>query len=350
MEIDTMTSVTVSTTPQTTGLAIDDVVTRLRVRGTDHVYDLVTDRAWTIGSGPDAAIQLDDPSKKTSRLHAQLEFQSGGWIIRNVSTTNRTLHDGEPRSSFAVTPGIEIGVGEVILIAESPRLIALRDYLARLLGWAPERRNVIDDALTAVRYLATMRSALVIAGDGDLVPVVRRLHEHVMTRAAPLIVCEERLPGMPAFEQAVGGTLCIVDHKPPLDLLAILARSKRLEREVRIALCAKTIPSASDSMTALARCSSIEVPPLARRATELDRLILEFAQDAAAELGVETNGFREHELVWLRKIGYASLTDVGETMRRVVAIRNFGITLAGQRLGIHYTALSKWAKRWGIPT
>jgi hypothetical protein len=167
---------------------------------------------------------------------------------------------------------------------------------------------------------------------------------------APLLVCEDERPGMPAFERAVGGTLCIVHEKPPSDLDVVLARAARLERDVRIVLCAKSIASASDTILALVRSSSIDLPPLDSRATELDPLILAFADDAVLEFGVETNGFREHELSWLRKIEYDSLADLAESMRRVVAIRNFGVTVAGQRLGIHYTALSKWARRWGIPT
>jgi hypothetical protein len=54
--------------------AISDAVVRLREWGTDNICALPASptNQWTIGAGEGCALQLDDPTGRTSRLHAVL--------------------------------------------------------------------------------------------------------------------------------------------------------------------------------------------------------------------------------------------------------------------------------------
>jgi hypothetical protein len=65
-------------------------------------------------------------------------------------------------------PGVEVGIGETTLIAESPRSIALRDFCARLLGWGGDHMPAVDHALRALRLAVACRSPLILRGEGDL--------------------------------------------------------------------------------------------------------------------------------------------------------------------------------------
>src|SRR5262245_4501745 len=122
--------------------AIDDSVTRLRQWATDISYSLRSDQPdrLVIGTAPTCAIQVQDPSHRTSRGHAYLERVTIGdrerWCIVDRSK-NGLAFDGEAREKCLLSPGMEIDLGGgVLLIAESMRWLALRYVLARMMGWS----------------------------------------------------------------------------------------------------------------------------------------------------------------------------------------------------------------------
>jgi hypothetical protein len=47
--------------------------------------------------------------------------------------------------------------------------------------------------------------------------------------------------------------------------------------------------------------------------------------------------------------GITTLDEIEEVARRLVALRNWGVTDGAKRLGITHVALSRWARRWHIP-
>jgi hypothetical protein len=97
------------------------------------------------------------------------------------------------------------------------------------------------------------------------------------------------------------------------------------------------------------RAAVVELPPLDTRPGERDDLLLEYAADAVRALGLLENGFRDHELHWLRDAPLANLADADELMLRLVTERNFGLTRGAAKLGITHTALSTYLRRRGIP-
>jgi hypothetical protein len=173
-------------------------VVQLREWGTDHVYALPTRHVqnWRIGASNTCPLRLTDPD--VALWHAELFHEREQWHIRDLQGTTGVQQDGEPRQEFVLTPGTEIGIGATILVAESERTIALREFCARLLGWGSERMSVVDHALRAIRLAAARRSTLVLWGEEDQVLLARALHRRVLGDAAPFIVCDNRRLDLPA--------------------------------------------------------------------------------------------------------------------------------------------------------
>jgi hypothetical protein len=130
-------SIETVTDPAAREWAITDRVTQLRQWGTDIVFPIPASSAdgQTLGASDECSLRLADPSGQISRVHARLERTTRGWDVRDLASKNGIQLDGAYRKVAALDPGTELGLGGIILIAESEQLIALRAFLARLLGW-----------------------------------------------------------------------------------------------------------------------------------------------------------------------------------------------------------------------
>src|SRR5215475_15465938 len=143
------------------GWSICDEVTRLREWGTDIVYPLPSKRETSIiGAAGDCWLRLWDPTGRISRRHAALSYGGDGWSISDLQSKNGVHFDGARVASLSLVPGAEIRIGPVTLIAESPKLIALRQLIERIIGWGEERREEVDQALFSIRIAATHREPL----------------------------------------------------------------------------------------------------------------------------------------------------------------------------------------------
>lgn len=69
--------------------------------------------AATIGRSDECAIQVDDPV--LSRLHARIEPHEGGWIIRDLGSTNGVLKDGQRFAERTINDGDEVWIGDYCL-------------------------------------------------------------------------------------------------------------------------------------------------------------------------------------------------------------------------------------------
>src|ERR1044071_4615374 len=114
--------------------AIDDGVTQLRLWGIEIVYPLEAGQEPTIGASNACPIRIEDPSGQVSRTHARVVRTVSGWGVRDLESKNGVFIDGTRCKEGLLVPGTELGIGDVILIAESRQLIALRGFLARLAG------------------------------------------------------------------------------------------------------------------------------------------------------------------------------------------------------------------------
>ncbi|MEO7734966.1 MAG: FHA domain-containing protein [Kofleriaceae bacterium] len=177
---------------------LNDVVIQLREWGTDRTYELptATSGEWLVGAARTCAVYLTDDRRYVSRRHARLSRDHETWTLTDNGSKNGLWLDNARRPSFVLAPGIEVGIGSLRLIAESDRVIALRAFLSRILGWSDERREQVDRALRAIRDMATQRSSLVLNGEGDLVSVARALHQRALGDGKPFIVCDPRRMSM----------------------------------------------------------------------------------------------------------------------------------------------------------
>jgi len=331
--------------------AIDDPVTDLRLRGGEQTFQLPTgDAALTlsIGAVEGSDIRLRDPSGCVSRHHADLVRERGAWVLHDRGSTNGIRQDGERRLSVHLTPGVEIDIGEIRLVAESPRLKTLRAFLSRIIGWDRSRVEAVDQAMQAVRAMATRRAALVLCGAGHLAGTARRLHNLALGEAPPFTMYIPSAP--PAFDPASNGTYCFVDDALPDDFAVLAAAFASASSRSRLMVSSPSRADATEAMAQLTRSAVLELPSLQTRVHEIERLLLAYAADAAFLHAAPGTGFREHEMQWLRGIHFEALDEIEELTYRLVAMRNWNVTGGAQRLGISHVALSRWAKRRGIPT
>ncbi len=333
---------------------IDDDVVRLREWATDRSYLLPTDPSATvtIGSSESCSLPLVDPSGRLSRHHARL-VRDGRWIAHDLDSKNGMRIDGVRRTKVQLEPGSELGLGGIALIAESPRLIALRSFLSRILGWATDRSETVDLALRAVRLAATQRAALALCADGDLLPIARGLHRYSRGEDRPFVVCDPRRRppedtaapacyprGMHAFQAAAGGSMCLWTKRLPRDVAEVTAALRDPGTRVQLIVCGLRPPDRKDLVSA-----PIEVPPLSARGVELDQIIDEYAGDAAAILRVPRR-WSKVQRDWVRRSSATQLADIEKATLRIVALREAGnIARAAALLGMAHASLGEWIGR-----
>jgi len=340
---------------------IDDEVIRLREWSTGSVHQLpeAPDDALTVGAAGTCSIRLNDPSGRVSRLHAHLVKDQTKWSIRDAGSKNGLRGDGVQRRELLLEPGVEIGIGGVTLVAESSRSFELRCFLARLLGWSESRTEVVDQALRSVRASAARRSALVLCGEGDLVPTARSIHRHSRGTDRPFVVCDPRRntgkatvrsaenwsTGMAALAAAAGGTLCVRSQRLPPDFRDLTEALGSPTSRVQLVVCAASLEESE-----LYRVMPIVIPPLASRGAEIDHVITEFADEAMLTLCTPRSLFLPIDRAWIREHASSSLPEIEKATLRLVALRaSRNLSNAAARLGMAPVSLSRWIGRRRMP-
>jgi hypothetical protein len=339
--------------------AIDDEVIRLREWGTEQTYALPTEpgATLTIGSSEVCSLQLSDPSGCLSRQHAQLTREATRWIAHDLDSKNGMRLDGVRRPKVLLEPGSELGVGGITLIAESPRLIALHGFLARILGWSSDRHEAVDLAVRSVRLATTRRAALALCGDGDLVPIARGLHHYSLGDERPFVLCDPRRrateqsaalenypTGMRAFHAAAGGSICMWVKRLPRDFAEVTAALRDPGTRVQLIVCGQRPPDRKELVSA-----PIEVPPLSSRPDEIERVIDEYAQDATTALRASAQ-FTKIDRDWVRLHSATSLPEIEKGTLRIVALREAGnIARAAALIGMAHASLGEWIGRRRLP-
>jgi hypothetical protein len=341
------------------GWMSDDAVIRLREWGSDRTYPLPDDLGAevTIGSSELCSLRLSDPSGRMSRQHARLVSEGNRWVARDLESKNGLRLDGVRRTKALLEPGCELGLGGVTLVAESARSIALRGFLARILGFSEDSSETVDLALRSMRLSATRRVALALCGDGDLVSIARGLHRFALGDDRPFVLCDPRrrateehgglenyTSAMSALGAARGGTICVWPKRLPRDFAELTAALRDPGARVQLIACGQRPVEHKDLVSA-----PIEIPSLSSRADELERIIDEYARDAGQALGVEAV-FSKVDRDWVRSNSAASLPEIEKGTLRLVALRDAGnIARAAERLGMAHTSLGEWIGRRRLP-
>jgi len=238
---------------------------------------------------------------------------------------------------------------------------ALRGFCARLLGWSEERAQDIEHALRSIHLAITHRAALVLLGDTDPVPIAQALHRRTLGADRPFVVCDPRRLDVPAsvrfpmnhergpaaFQAARGGTLCVRRRRAPHDFSSLLALVRSPTADVQLVICAAASFYA-DPLLALP--VPIRVPPLGERASELPRIVDEYALDALGALGADAACFADADRAWVLERAASTLPAIETATLRLVALRmSPSVHRAAERLGISSVALGQWLSRRRVP-
>jgi hypothetical protein len=327
------------TDPELVDVPTDDEPMQFREWGTAKVYPLPSPYAGdrTIGSAADAWLQLQDEHQFVSRNHALLRYTNQRWSIVDAGSKNGLWIDGLRADASELTPGIEVTMGRVRLVVESPKTVAQRALVARFLGFDAARRIVVDRALRLVREWATNRMPLWIAGNDDLVSIARRMHDEFIG-AHPFVVAS--VSGAASAIERVRSsgpsvTICLRSERPTRDLRAVSAIASE-PGAPRIIVCAASA----------AHILPIEIPALDTRRVELPQIVDAYALDVIAALGARATSYTAVDRDAIVRWPLTTLADVEESVRRMIAIREFGgVTGAAVHIGVSHSSLSRWLAR-----
>ncbi|HEY4241892.1 MAG TPA: FHA domain-containing protein [Kofleriaceae bacterium] len=337
---------------------IDDPVTRLRIWATDRIFKLPAAGEVVAGADESCAVPLLDPSRRISHQHLRLTFDGARWVGVDLQSKNGVRVDGVRRERFAVDPGLELRLGGITLIPESERLIALRGFVARILGFATSKLEAIDLSVKAIRMAAMRRAPLVLCGSGDLIPIALALHRHTH-QARPFVVCDPKREdtssntrtdslnirnGMAALAAAASGTLCVRAKRLPNDYADVTHALRGPAAQAQLVICSEQ-PEAAH----VGAAAPVVIPILDSRAKELPLVVEGYAADAAASLGLDTS-FPATDRDWILRNSAESLLEIENGTRRLVALRAAPtVSAAAALLGIAQQSLSEWIGRRVLP-
>jgi hypothetical protein len=115
-------------------------------------------------------------------------------------------------------------------------------------------------------------------------------------------------------------------------------------------LCAICAGELAELHPPLVLPAPLAVPPLVRRAAELDRIIAEYAADAIATLAAPASSFTDADHAWVRGHAAASLGEIEKATLRLVTLRTSrNLSHAAARLGMAAVSLSRWLGRRRLP-
>lgn len=360
-------SLVTGTDARRAGWTINDDVMRLRVWGTDRIFMLpvllpnsgMAYGDWFIGTAEECLIRLSDPSRRISRRHARLVRSVSHWSLLDIGSKNGIRVNGVKQPVVRLDPGAEIEIGGLMLVAESSKSIELRTFLTRLIGWSEGCFQEVDRALRGLRTAQTLSAPVVLRGDDDLVAIAHDLHRRVYGPGRPFVTCDPkrhsssgdvRLPanvvdGRDAFEQARGGTLCVLAHRQPSDFEDLLeAHRNSSGTQTQLMIC-----DDGQGKHGLFLPSTITIPTLASRGVELAHIIYEYANDAARSFALPSRIYPDDN-AWILEHSASSFAEIGKGARRLAALRA-ARTLSGAAalLGMAPVSLRRWIGRRSLP-
>lgn len=333
---------------------VDDEPVRFRQWGTGNVWLLPLDRTreLTIGADPDRDVRLDDARRTVSKRHARVLHDGARWLVRDDGSKNGVLVAGTRVREAVLAPGLEIEIGGVTLIVESTRLLQLRAYVSRLVGYAEEKVAEVDRVLRAIRIAGTDRVPLVLQGEGNLVAIARDLHRHTLGASRPFIVCDPRRAKASAnarspenwptagraMQAAVGGSLCVWSKRLPADFELVSVALREPGVRFQLIMCGGDKADRRPEQV-----PPIVIPSLDRRGDELARIVEEYASDARESLGVAAR-LTAADRAWILQHSARTLADIQSGTPRVIAMRACGgnAAAAAARLGLNPTSLTRW--------
>ena len=138
--------------------------------------------------------------------------------------------------------------------------------------------------------------------------------------------------------------MCLTTRHLPSDLDYLMKAIRQPECQTQLVVCSERADEAG-----MFNVAPIVVPPLASRQDEIDRLIEEYARDAAGPLELGQHWLSPPERTWI-KANMHTLPLIQKATIRLAAIRQArSITRGATRLGISHVALLKWLRTHHFP-
>jgi transcriptional regulator with PAS, ATPase and Fis domain len=131
----------------------------------------------------------------------------------------------------------------------------------------------------------------------------------------------------------------------PPDFEQVRAALKEPKTRVQLIVCVETLRQSRPY-----HVEPVVIPALKHRANELPRLVDEYADEAARELGAQV-GLGPADSNWILKHSASSLWEIEKGTRRLVAIRKHddNLAAAARALGMAQVSLMRWIGRRGLP-
>jgi pSer/pThr/pTyr-binding forkhead associated (FHA) protein len=332
----------------------DDVI-QLREWASNVVHRLPsTVRECTVGAADTCLVQLHDASGQVSRLHARLTCEMGRWTLADAGSKNGILIERSQYGKVELRPGAEVQIGAITLIAESAAAAELRRFLCRLLGWSKPAQDTVNLAVRSLRVASTGNAPLMLCGDGDLSEVARGLHLRVPRKRGPFVLClpdrksaEESVrlaanepTARAAIEAAQGGSICVHTDRLPKDFSAFREALLTPPYRFQVIMCAAGLGEARVYLA-----TSLAIPPLSQRTSELHRIIDEYAQEALATMKSDLP-FSDADHAWVAEHSAESIAEIEKSTTRLIALRVTGSARgAASLLGITHSSLLRWISR-----
>lgn len=76
--------------------------------------EILLQPGFLVGRGMSCHLKLTDPG--TSRVHASFSLLGDGWHLKDNSSKNGTLVNGEPVKTALLRPGDQIQIGQTLLV------------------------------------------------------------------------------------------------------------------------------------------------------------------------------------------------------------------------------------------
>jgi hypothetical protein len=218
----------------------------------------------------------------------------------------------------------------------------------------------VDLAMRAVRAAFEKRAPrLEIVSTDDLVAVARQIHLRISPPDAPFVVCGTDMRALDdglrltfvkrasaALPLAHGGTVCVRTTELPTDYRAV-QQALETSDSVQSYVCATAVPVLPPAHRAVV---PIAVPELATRsASDLDKIIQEYALDACRGFDASASMFSERDQACVVKRDATSFADIEIATRRIVAFRTFGNPhQAAPHVELSHVGFRKWLRGRGL--
>jgi len=316
----------------------DAVGPRILPTSIDEQRDAVAESARDADDA-DVIEQRDPSSPETRAELSGITLHSDVVAVR----TRGALRSSEMPAPMDMIEGIAIRDRE------------LRAFCRRLLGSSDAWSPMVDDAVDGLLAAVARRMPIALRGASDLVPVAYALHRRIFGTDRPFVVCDPRRregegsARMPpsrrtmalALEAAIDGSICLRSRRLPTDF--DLLRESLRAAAAPVAMVFVCLHGEDRVRDLFFR--PIEVPSLAARASESDRLLQDALDEAARALGTERpripRRLRDGALE-----GVTSFAELEKTALRIVALvcsRN--PSAAAARLEMAPVSLNRWLYR-----